>query len=148
MEIKTATDPAANLSNFRTYAWAPPPPIESGMTQNSMLDETVRADVDRNLTAKGMAKVDPSKADLLVSYTAVAKNTLTYGVAPGPWLWGPDYDVYPQRVGSLTLQFVDPKTNRTVWQGTAADTIGDAGTSQKEIGTAVTDLLKKYNPVG
>jgi hypothetical protein len=74
----------------------------------------------------------------------VAKNTTTYGAAPGPWLWGPDYYAYPTRVGNLTVQMVDPKTNRTIWQGTASDTIGEAGGSQDQIASAVKDLFKEY----
>lgn len=144
MSIKTAKDPGADFGQYRTYAWAPLPPVESGMTGNSMVDETIRADVEQNLAIKGLSKVPMPQADLLVSYTAIGTDTLTYGAAPGPWLWGPDYDVYPQKVGSLTLQFIDSKNNRTVWQGTAADVVGQNGVYQPQIAEAIKGLLKKY----
>lgn len=138
-EVKTEKDPQANLAQYRTYAWAPENPASDG-PDASILDETVKADTDKILAAKGLQKTAPSEADLLVSYTAKTSTRVTYG-----WGWGPPQvvDQTPER--TITLLFADSKLRRTVWQGSTSNTINDNGVSQKQIGEAIDDILKKYS---
>ncbi len=142
-EVKTEKDPQANLAQYKTYAWAPPSPGALTKPNASILDETVKADTDQQLTAKGLQQTSPDQADLLVSYSARTKDKVTYGAEPGYWGWGaPAAYVTPE--GTLTVMLVDPKMHRTIWQGSATDTVSSAGASQEQVGSAIKDIFKKY----
>lgn len=143
-EIKTSQDPQANLAQYKTYAWAPEAQPSTEKPNSSILDETVKSSVQQQLAAKGFQQVPTSEAQLLISYTANSANEITYGPAPTYWGWQPAEEPYVTRKGALTIQLVDPHTRRTVWQGTATDTIGNAGESQKQITAAVKDMFEKY----
>jgi hypothetical protein len=145
-EIKTAKDPQANLAQYKTYAWAPETKTSSAKPNASILDETVMNDTDQQLAAKGLQRTSPASADMLISYSAKTSDKVTYGMAPGYWGWGPE-EAYVTPEGTLTLHFVDPKTHKTVWQGSATNAINESGASQKEIGNAISDLFKKYPAV-
>lgn len=146
LEVKADKDPQANLAKYKTYAWVAEPNVNSGKKTPSMLDETVKAYVDQELQAKGLEKVPESEAQLLVSYSAMTKNRVSYGMSPG-YYWGAGTEPYITPEGSLTLQFVDPRENRTVWQGTATEAVGDTGANQEQLAEAVRGIIKKYPTV-
>lgn len=148
-QIQTATDPQANLSKYKTYAWAPNPPLTTDGPQHSILDQTIKSATEQELADKGLVPAKDSRPDLLISYFGVSRDSVTYGAAPysgyGGYYPGDYYrEPYVTREGSLTLQFKDPKTDRVVWQGTAAETIGEAGASQEQVQKAVSQLIEKY----
>jgi hypothetical protein len=142
MEVNTARAPDANLSQYRTYAW-----IQSSGQASSVTDQTVRLNVEDQLIDKGLVPAKGGKPDLLISYTAIEKNGFSRGLAPTEWGWDQEA-VYPVREGNLKIQFIDPKTNRAVWEGTSSDIIGRAGATQKEIAQAVTEIMKRYPTAG
>lgn len=151
MDIRTDQDPQANLYQYKTFAWSPKSQPREGEPESSILDQAVKSSVERELAQKGITPASPADADLLINYYGISQTAVTYGAGP-PGYWAP-YDVppygptYTTREGSLTLQFIDPRTNRIVWQGTAADTISDAGASQKQVAKAVTALIDRF-PTG
>lgn len=142
MEVNTAKDPQANFANYKTYAWAPEA-LAPGQAA-SVFDATVKSDVDQQLLAKGWTKVPVKDADLLISYTAKTRNNVSYGVAPGYSGWYGGVVPYVTKQGTLTLHFTDPKSRQVVWEGIATDTVGDAGSNQKQVAEAVKKVLEKY----
>jgi hypothetical protein len=137
MEVNTARAPDANLSLYRTYAWS------QGDLSTSVIDQTIKANVEEQLINKGLVRAKGEKPDLLISYSTQERTSFSRGLAPTEWGWDQEA-IYPIREGSLKLQFIDPKTNRAVWEGTSSDIIGRAGPTQKEIAESVTEILKKY----
>jgi hypothetical protein len=142
MRVNSAQAPNTDLSQYHTFAWAKQS-SDNSSPQSSILDQSVKTDVENQLASKGLTPATNSP-DLLISYSAKSKDSLEYGAEPG-W-WGAPY-AYTVHEGDLTLHFVDPKTNKVVWQATAQDTIGNAGESQKQIEQAVQAMIKKYPPV-
>ncbi len=147
MQIQTASDPQANLSRYKTYEWAPSRANVEGRPAN-ILDQTLKSAVEKELAAKGLKPAQDSPPDLLVSYFAAAREATNYA----PEFGYPSYPyygtAYVNREGSLTIQFIDPETKRIVWQGTASDTIGEAGASPEQVITAVNELFERYPPTG
>lgn len=146
-QVKTTRNPQADLSRYRTYAWASESSAPTRWATGSVLDETIKASVDQMLAKKGLSRADGSPPDLRVSYFAVDRNALTYGSGPqGTPLSKPGYE-YIYRPGNLTLQFVDARTNRVLWEGTARDAVARPGHSQEQVASAVQLLLEKYPAV-
>jgi hypothetical protein len=115
-------------------------------TPLDFMDQTIKSNLQNQLAAKGLSPAAPDTTpDLLISYTTKAKEGVEYGVAPyGGWGWDDETAAYPVREGSIKLQFIDAKTNKGVWQGTASDVIGNSGETQSQVAEAIKDLIKKY----
>jgi hypothetical protein len=139
MEVNTARAPDANLAQYKTYSWV----SKTDSKTASVVDQTVKLNVEEQLMNKGLFLAKGSKPDLLLSYSSQEKNSFSRSLSPTEWGWDQEA-LYPIREGTLKLQFIDPKTNRAVWEGTASDEIGRAGPTQKEVAIAVTEILKKY----
>jgi hypothetical protein len=139
LEVNTARAPDANLAQYRTYAWI----SRSEPKASSVTDQTVKSNVQEQLINKGLVPSQSGEPDLLISYFVREKTGFSRGLSPSEWGWDQEA-VYPVREGDLKLQFIDPKTNRAVWEGTASDVIGRAGPTQKEIADSVTEILKRY----
>ena len=141
--VEVGRDPRADFSHYRTYAW-----LESNQTPKegiaSTLDAEVKASTAREIAAKGLKETPASSADLLISYSAVTRQDRIYGMPPGPWYWGSSDEAFPTREGSLTLQFWDRSTHRSLWQGTALDVMGDRDVIPGQLPNAIKKLIKKY----
>ena len=148
-KITTDYDHSANFSNYHTYAWT-----EGVQLKNQLMDQRVRDNVDQQLTAKGLQKVDDSaKADLLVSYDAqVTKepqlNTMGMGGWGRPWGGGmATTSVNYIPVGGLAVNLGDNKTHRLVWRGTASGTLKSKPDQvAQQIQKSVDKMFAKYPP--
>jgi hypothetical protein len=147
MEVHTEEAPDVSLSRYRTYAWYPSDSAVPGERKPavSIQDQTIKASVDQQMRNKGLTPVsDNEAADLLVSYSAATKASdagatySNYG-----WDWG-GLAPTPRREGMLSLQFVDRRTNKVVWAGTASEVTERKVESQQQIAKAVKDLFENY----
>jgi hypothetical protein len=144
-------DKSANFASYKTYAWEKSPNPAQGEWNQRILD-----DIDKQLQAKGLTKVD-SNPDLWVVYSNSIRNEketvgVGYGIAP---TWGWDNGVgapavqntYINKVGTLVVELADTKTKELIWRGSVSDTISDK--TNKNVSTldkAVTKLFKGYPP--
>lgn len=143
-------DKSANFASYKTYMWEKSPNPAQGDWNQRIID-----DIDKQLQAKGLTKVD-SNPDLWVVYSNSIheeKDVVGVGYAPGPtWGWdngvGPvAHNTYINKVGTLVVELADTKTKQLLWRGSVSDTISDK--TNKNIGTldkAVSKLFKEYPP--
>src|SRR5579885_9904 len=71
-------DDRADFSRYRSFAFAPPS-AGSGAPGGAEIDQAVRSAVTEELAPKGLAPAQASPADLLVSYSAISNDGVTYG---------------------------------------------------------------------
>jgi hypothetical protein len=149
VEINTAKAPNTDLTHYQTFAWVGPTALRSGNQPPAMSiqEQTVQTSVNQKLEQHGLKQVhDKQSADLLVCTQAYSKivsdqsNYNSYG-----WDWG-GLAPTPIREGILSVQLVDRKSNRVVWDGFATDAIntGLSTESPQQIHEVVNDLFKKY----
>lgn len=143
-EINTASNPHTTPASYRTYAWAPEVANTPGEGPAATLDTSVKSDVEKQLTAKGMTKVPVDQAELLLSYTAISEKDVTYGAPVSYWSGYLAQKPYPTKKGTLTLQFIDPETRVMVWRGTATNTVGDTDANPKQLAESVQKLIATY----
>jgi hypothetical protein len=160
MKIRTEYDPTAPFVKYRTYAWiaAPPGPEQAAPIRNPQIHARVVAALDREMASKGLVKTSMEAGpDFLVSVLGWAKTRIdvrTYGYAyvpvyaygPGPVRAVPVTEVRQYADGTLLLDFVDAKTMKLVWRGTASDTITTAEDVQRGIDEAAHKLVAAYPP--
>jgi hypothetical protein len=138
-KVHVKFDRGVDFSKFKTYAW-----LESKHPADGLWDQRVMAAIDRQLTRKGLTRVDGSTSpDLQVVYNAgVKERTIVQGYdygyvyteylyrrLYGPlWFWpvGPGSWVSEvEKNGSLVVDLVDASREDMVWRGVAKDTLSD-----------------------
>jgi len=160
MRIRTEYDPSAPFARYRTYAWiaAAPGPEQATPIRNPQIRARVVAALDREMAAKGLTRTSiEAGPDFLVSVLGWAKTRIdvtnygyayvpVYAYGPGPVRAVPVTQVRQYADGTLLLDFVDAKTMKLFWRGTASDTITTAEDVRRGIDEAASKLVAAYPP--
>jgi len=120
---KFASDPQADFSDMKTYAWDDGPnfqlPHGDSIVDGHYIDERVRAAVDRALEGKGIHKAPVGGAAMLVSYrtgdTGVADEVKDPNMA---WLTGYEITDY-EKSRTIAIDIRSP-AHKLVWRGSIA----------------------------
>jgi hypothetical protein len=154
-KVKVASDPACDFSKYKTYAW------DQGTLANPLIRQYIIAAVDKEMTAKGMRKVE-TDPDLIITSLTATESDLT---ATNP-SWAPGLNsiatgipassqAWPVTKGTLMIDMTDGRTKNGVWRGTASQTlengptgnsVKDAKSVEKPINKAVQKMFKKFPP--
>ena len=162
-------DPSANLSDYKTYSWISDDngDKKSKAHKNDLAESNIHAAVNQQLQKNGFTEVKRNP-DLLVTYDLLVEKSVKkqndpvysrpftrvyynpyrgrYGTIyyPSQFL---GYDSYstPIKEGTVTITIVDPKTDKTIWQGWATDEINNSNFTGKEIQKNVKRIFKKFD---
>ena len=144
-KVSVQTDPEANFSSYKTYAWGP----ENNRSSNPMTDQMIMESIDSQLASHGFTKVQENP-NLLVMYhtgesSAVQWNSFGGFRGFGGMGSGTINKVY---TGQVVIDLVDPTAKKYVWQATASDSISsDQSKNQKEFTKAVQKIFSNFpNP--
>jgi hypothetical protein len=154
-KVKVASDPACDFSKFKTYMW------DNGTLANPLIKQYIVAAVDKEMTAKGLRKVENDADLMLTTLTATASdltmtnpswapslNSIATGIPSSSQAWA-------VTKGTLVIDMSDAKTKNGVWRGVASHTledgpsgnaVRDAKTVEKPINKAVQKMFKKFPP--
>jgi hypothetical protein len=152
-------DPDANFASYKTYKWLEIEDTRNATAAGAISDleaRRVRADVDAELAAKGLSKVDEDPDLLVAFYTGAQRvtevNKTMYGAGDiwaGARVGGGTASVKDVNQGMLVIDLVDAKQEQLVWQG-IAENAKEAGASQESINAtidkAIKKLFEKYPP--
>lgn len=136
--------PGTNLAQYRTYAWHTG---TSGQAE-SIAEQQVRSSLQAQLAERGMTLATTQPPDFLVAYHGKKQQKVdVYPGGYGYWGYGwggfPDIQTYTQ--GTLIVDFIDPKTNRVFWRGTASGVLDNPNNpNMQKIDTAVAKLMQQY----
>jgi hypothetical protein len=155
-------DRKSTFGEYKTYAWAPEP--NTLQLSTPPIEQAIHATVDKDLAARGYAKVEGKAPDFYVVYhlTSVQKGDVRhytdwgfgtayragYGYYLG-WPGNPEtYQVLDQdKVGALILDFVEVRRQQLVWRGVASHVIGNKpDQNATRAAQAVHQLLSKFPP--
>jgi hypothetical protein len=159
-KVHVGFDKGVDFSKFKTYAW-----LESKHPAQGAWAKQIVADVDRQLTRKGLKKVDAAAGpDLQVVYNVgIKERSISAGCDYGcvlaeylfnqlygpQWFW-PEPGSWVSEVeknGSLVVDLVDASSKDTVWRGVATDTLSDkTKKNEHKVNKAIRRMFKKYPP--
>ncbi|HVN43789.1 MAG TPA: DUF4136 domain-containing protein [Steroidobacteraceae bacterium] len=128
-QVRSITEPGANLSAYRTYSFVAQPGTNRGgnVTPLTTFFETAIA---REMAARGYQQVE-SGGDLLVNFNArvTEKADIQSTPSPGPYYGyygyrggmyaGPELQTVRYKVGTANIDIVDAKRRVVVWEGIA-----------------------------
>jgi Domain of unknown function (DUF4136) len=153
-KVNVDWDKTANFTGFKTYAWGNNTPVK-----NPLMNERIIRDIESQLAAKGLQKVEAKdNPDLVVMYhaatdTQTQMNTIDTGMYGPGWRYGMggmgSSTTYVDKilVGQLVVDIGDVKNKKFLWRGTASGMVSDKPEKvEKTIEKAVTKMFQKFPP--
>jgi hypothetical protein len=144
--VHSSTMPNANLDQYKTFSFYSSP-YKRGQPE-SIADQQIRAALRQDLAAKGLAEATNAPPDFLVAYHVVEQQKLEANdVGYGLWgFGGVDLTTYTQ--GTVVVDFVDPRTNKVFWRGTASEIVNDPNNvNTAKLDKAIAKLIDRYPSV-
>jgi hypothetical protein len=154
-QTSAAFDEKVDFSNYKTFAF------DKDGARNPFVNALIVEAVERELTSRGLAKVD-SDPDLKVVYLAATVPNLQVQNVPFYHVVNPAYsgmvgsatmNMWDVTTGTLVIDLFDRKSDRVVFRGTikevlqrapSADLKADARIVAKPIKKGVAKIFKKY----
>lgn len=160
-DVSVDFDQKVDFSKFKTYSWT------SGIpAKNFIIDRQIKADIEGQLAAKGLRRVEEG-GDLAVLYLVAVETDLQFStsswVTTGDWMrpiatgMSVKSQMWDVEVGTLVVCFSDANKNM-LWRGTAKTRLSersdkqnvleamteDARKAEKKIKRAVEKMFKQF----
>ena len=169
--VASHTEKAAGIdfSVYKTFAWANSGDMKKAdRADNDIIDNNIKNSVSQELVKKGWSETD-NNPDVLLDYTVAVKRgtkresdpvyaypytSYLYGRRGLYSIWYPNslmgYHSYnvPFKEGELTINMVDAKTNKLIWQGWAKGEINGGNVTTKAAIAEVKSIFKKFDYPG
>ncbi|RYG05652.1 MAG: DUF4136 domain-containing protein [Chitinophagaceae bacterium] len=153
--VKTDKVAGVNFQSFKTFGFYKLEATGDTSSKFDFYSSLLKQAIARELTAKGYTQTS-SDPDLLVNLGVVVKEetqTRQTDIREAPryigqrrYTWkSEEVPVGQYKTGTATVDLVESKQNRMVWQGTLEGIIpGNRKTYEKEINKGVTALFAKF----
>ncbi|MEO6329965.1 MAG: DUF4136 domain-containing protein [Ginsengibacter sp.] len=159
-------DPSINLGDYKTFSWTDNDKTSKNY-KNDIAEANIQKAVNEQLQKNGFTEVKRNPDvlltyDLLVEKSVKEQNdavysrpfsrlyynpyTRRYGTIYYPSRFvGYDNHSTPVKEGTVTISIIDPKTDKTIWQGWATDEINSSHITGKEIQKNVKTIFRKFD---
>jgi hypothetical protein len=148
--VSSSMAPDTNVSQFKTFSFHQSP--SQAAQPKSIADQDIEDALKQSLLAKGYVEATNGNPDFLVAHHVKLQERTEveggygYGYGYGWYGMGPmGVNTYTYTQGTLIVDFVDPKTNKAFWRGTASDLVNHPSSpNPNKIQAAVTKLINQY----
>ena len=163
-------DPNVDLNNYKTYAWLNDKETKrkDGKAYKNFQESYLMDLVSKELDKNGWQKSRTGNADVLIDYDIMVEddvreqsqsvysrpqvryfynpytrrvNSVYY---PSQYL-GEDYYTVPYKSGTITINIVDNKNNKLIWQGWAETDVTNKRIQQDDMNKIVKSIFKKFD---
>jgi hypothetical protein len=147
-KITMEFDQTIDFSRYRTFAIREGQLNSRNPALNSpLVKKQIEADIQNDLTGKGLSMVTSGPADLNVRYTFGSARKTEEEAYPAGWYgFGTRYVRVPYAEGTLVIDLRDPTTRSLVWRAIAAEEKSDATKIEGKIDDMVKKSISKYPP--
>lgn len=155
--VSTDADPAAQFSQYRSYAW-----MQEPTDAPPLVKQRIVSAVDAQLQAKGWQRQDSERnADIGIAAHVATEQKQTLDTFYG----GPNWNTWGWRggwgagmgmatttvrtydVGTLMIDMFDQKSKRAVWRGTVSGTIPDSPEKLHQgVQQGIDELFESFPP--
>ena len=157
-QIRSVSEPGANLASYRTYSFVAQPGTNRGgnVTPLTTFFQTA---ITREMNARGFQHVE-SGGDLLINFNARVSEKADIQSTPGPGPYygygyygyrggmyaGPEVQTVRYKVGTANIDLVDAKRKVVVWEGIAEQELTDQvmQNPQPAIDNVVTKMFAQF----
>jgi hypothetical protein len=147
-KITMEFDQSVDFSKYKTFAIRDGRLNSRNPALNSpLVKKQIEADIQNDLTAKGLTLVTSGPSDLNVRYTFGAARKTEVEAYPAGWYgFGTRYVRVPYAEGTLVIDLRDPATRSLVWRAIAAEEKSDATKIEGKLDDMVKKSINKYPP--
>lgn len=147
-KITMEFDQTIDFSRYKTFAIRDGQLNSRNPALNSpLVKKQIEADIESNLTKKGLTLAASGPADLIVRYTFGAARKTEIEAYPAGWYgFRTRYVRVPYAEGTLVIDLRDPTTRSLVWRAIAAEEKSDATKIQGKLNDMVKKSIDKYPP--
>lgn len=147
-KIEMESDPSVDFSKFRTFAIRDGRLNSKNPSLNSdLVRKRIEFDIQKFLSAKGLAFVPSGPSDLNIRYTLGSVRKAEVEAYPAGWRgYGTRVVRVPYTEGTLVIDLRDPSTKSLVWRAIAREDKGDAAKVEGKLDDMVKKAFDKYPP--
>jgi len=147
-KITMEFDQSIDFSRYKTFAIRDGQLSSKNPALNSpLVKKQIEADIESDLTKKGLTMASSGSADLNVRYTFGAARKTEIEAYPAGWYgFGTRYVRVPYAEGTLVIDLRDPTTRSLVWRAIAAEEKSDATKIEGKLDEMVKKSIDKYPP--
>jgi Domain of unknown function (DUF4136) len=147
-KITMEFDQTIDFSKYKTFAIRDGQLNSRNPALNSpLVKKQIEADIQHDLTAKGLTLVTSGPSDLNVRYTFGAARKTEIEAYPAGWYgFGTRYVRVPYAEGTMVIDLRDPGTRSLVWRAIAAQEKSDATKIQGKLDDMVKKSIDKFPP--
>jgi hypothetical protein len=162
------TAAGVDFSNYKTFSWANTNgERKKNAADNDIVDNNIKNSISLQLENKGWQET-AQNPDVILDYNVMVEKKVTQESEPvysypytgyyyNGWRRRRGYMYYPNNLlgyrtynipfkqGTLTVNMVDAKTNKLIWQGSARGEVSNKTVTTQEMQTDVTSIFKKFN---
>jgi hypothetical protein len=159
VSVNADWDPGHDFSAWQTFAWMPDGAEAGGgrrPVDSPLIDERVRAAVERSLVARGYRLVTGGTPDFYVGWAVHVQQKLDVYTINHYYGWGyrwgvgfPETQVVEYDEGELVIDFADAKARKLVWRGSGSKRIDPKPSPEKvteNVNRAVEEILSDFPP--
>ncbi len=155
--IGTDYDPEHDFGHIQSYHI-----LDKKRATGDLINARIVHAVNNSMTSRGITLANAEEADILIDFMVVAKDKTRvtsyntgygyhgygYGRGYGYGYGGNSVDVRQYTEGTLLLDLIDPKENRTVWRGTVSAVVKQRSVEEKtEIANSYTEAIIAEMPL-
>ena len=167
--VTTHVETAAGVdfNNYKTFGWANGNGEKKEDADNGIVDNNIKNAITTQLENQGW-KETSQNPDVILDYNVMVEKKVNQVSEPiysypythyyyngwrrrGGYMYYPNdllgYHTYniPFKEGILTVNMVDAKTNKLIWQGSAQGDVSNSTVTTQEMQSDVTSIFKKFN---
>ena len=168
--VTTHVETAAgvNFNSYKTFGWANVNgERKEDIADNDIVDNNIKNAISKQLENKGWKETTQSP-DVILDYNVMVEKKVSHASEPvysypfthyyyNRWRHRMGYIYYPNdllgyhtynvpfKQGTLTVNMVDAKTNKLIWQGSAQSYVSNKTVTTGEMQIDVTSIFKKFS---
>jgi hypothetical protein len=149
LRVSTFSEPGFDLKTYRSYAWAPDEQMSTGdprLDNNRFFEERIVVDVEKALAARGFERANGGTPGLILHYHASVGQRVDVNAVDRRSGYASEGDSSVYDGGSLTIDFVDARTNRLVWRGWSdgsLEGLEDQRIMERHVDDAIARIMEK-----
>jgi hypothetical protein len=152
--VESQAAPSVDFAKHKTYSFSNsasdvPPGFSTGHLFNSIMQRRIRAELYRELTAKGFSQAARDDASFIISFSTGSSENVDATRS------GPDDKTEPGTIegsatavtrGALVIHFTDPKTQEVLWQGWVEAVMKPGEDLDEKVRAAVREVMEQFPP--
>ncbi|MEQ1728266.1 MAG: DUF4136 domain-containing protein [Vicinamibacterales bacterium] len=145
VRVNASLERGMAFTNYSSYTWADDSQFSTGdprLDNNEFFQHRLQGNVDAVLEQRGLEKVSATNADLVIHYHANISQRIDVNALDRSFGYCQDCHSSIYDAGTITLDFIDAKTNTLVWRGWSEGSL-DGIDSQPMIESRLDESVRK-----